>query len=70
MRKSYKSGEIINFGKHKGDTIDHVCQFDPTYVDWMYQAGICDEETVADRDEGNFKHKKLSRGDATVWTWN
>ena len=30
----YKLETIINFGKHKDETIKAVCDDNPTYIDW------------------------------------
>ena len=30
--------EIFNFGKHKGETLEHIFQTEPAYYDWMMKA--------------------------------
>lgn len=64
---SYKSGDVITFGKHKGKTFDSVCQFDSIYIDWMRWQKLCDVETVNRRDRGEYKKKKLPKGYAIVF---
>lgn len=65
--KSYKSGDRITFGKHKGQTFDHVCQFDPSYVEWMRDNQICDTDSLTRMHRGEYKHKKLPQGYAIVF---
>ena len=60
----------ITFGKHKGLTIDRVANVDPTYIDWMKKAGICNIETVHRKDRGELLNDKLQTGSFSVWTWD
>lgn len=62
--------DIITFGKHKGLTIDRVCHVDPDYVYWMKDVGLCDQETVNKMNRSELNNDKLTRGKATVFTWN
>jgi hypothetical protein len=53
-------------GKYLGQTLAHIAQFDPSYLDWMYANGLCSAEIIDKRDRGEFKQKKLSIGYAIV----
>lgn len=57
----------LTFGKHKGLTIDRVAQVDPSYINWMYDSGICDIETIHRRDRGELRNDDLRRGSAKVF---
>lgn len=65
--KSYKSGERLTFGKHRGRTIDEVAQFDPSYVEWMEANKICDTDTLTRMHRGEYKKRKLPVGYAIVF---
>lgn len=58
----------MGFGKYAQETIAHVAQFDPTYLDWAVAAGALDKEVITARDRGEYEHKILSNGSVTVWT--
>lgn len=58
----------MNFGKYHDQTIAHVAQFDPTYLDWAVGNGILDKEVITARDRGEYEKKVLPNGSATVWT--
>jgi hypothetical protein len=66
--KSYKSKDKLTFGKYKGSTIDWVAQSDPSYINWMYNNGLCDKKTLDRRDRGVYKCRKLKPGYAVVWS--
>ena len=68
--RTYNSMDKLTFGKHKGLSIDRVAQLDPSYIDWMETAGICDLETIHRKDRGELRNDDLHRGSATVWTWD
>lgn len=34
MMKEWGLDDVLNFGKHRGRTIEHVCRTDPTYLEW------------------------------------
>jgi hypothetical protein len=46
---------MVTFGKHKGKTIIHVCQLDPSYALWAYNKGLIvltpDELRIAKRND-------------------
>lgn len=52
--KSYKSMDRLDFGKHKGLTIDRVVQIDPAYIRWMYKNNLCDFDTMSRWRNGEF----------------
>lgn len=60
----------MKFGKYKGQTIAHVAQFDPDYLDWSVSNGLLDHWVITARDRGEYEHKELKNGSATVFTWN
>jgi len=57
----------LTFGKHRGLTLAHVAQFDPTYLDWMQANNLCGPEVIRARDRGDYPKKKLPIGYAVVW---
>jgi len=63
----YKSGDRLPFGKHKGETIDSVAQFDPTYIQWMYDNKICTIDTLHRYHRAEYKKKKFSASYARVF---
>lgn len=65
-----KSGEIVTFGKYKGKTIDHVCQFDHSYLEFMFNNGMISKEVIDMRDRSEYEKVKLSNGHATVWEFS
>lgn len=65
--KSYKSGDKIAFGKHKGLTIDRVSQLDPSYMWWLYKSRIIDEKTITRHNRGELNKNPLPKGKAQVW---
>lgn len=60
----------MGFGKYGDQTIAHVAQFDPTYLDWAVCNGILEKWVITARDRGEYERKILPRGEATVWTWD
>lgn len=67
--KSIKSGDKIDFGKYTGKTFDHVCQFDPEYLQWMWESRICDDATYNRYGRGEFIRKEFANSEATVFIW-
>lgn len=58
----------MGFGKYSSETIAHVAQPNPSYLDWAVGNGILDKEVITARDRGEYEHKNLSNGSAIVWT--
>lgn len=65
--KDYLSQDKITFGKYKGKTIDYVVQFDPEYIDWMNNTGLCSKNTVDKKNRGEYKKIKIKNGYSWVW---
>ncbi len=66
--RTYKSMDRIDFGKHKGLTIDRVANVDGSYIQWMKDSGIIDSDTLTRYHQGEFRNDPLQRGYAIVWT--
>lgn len=32
--------DTLDFGKHRGQTVEHVCRSNPAYIHWMHGAGF------------------------------
>ena len=47
----------MRFGKYKGQTIAHVAQFDPDYLDWSVGNGLLDKWIITARDRGEYEHR-------------
>jgi hypothetical protein len=60
----------MGFGKYGKETIAHVAQFDPTYLDWAVSNGLLDHWVITARDRGEYEKKELKSGLATVFTWD
>ena len=60
----------VNFGKHKGETLAHIAQFDPSYLSWMRDNGLCGDDVINARDRGEYKRKEMPPGYAVVFTWD
>lgn len=55
------------FGKHAGETLAQIAQFDTTYLDWLVGEGLCDRRILDRRDRGEYKKVKLKDGYAIVF---
>lgn len=68
--KSFKAGDRITFGKHKGLTIGRVSDVDPGYIEWMKAERIIDSDTLTRHHRGELIRKgdRLQQGYAKVWT--
>lgn len=52
----------MGFGKYGDQTIAHVAQFDPTYLDWAVAAGALEKWVITARDRGEYEKKELKNG--------
>lgn len=39
IMKKYKPTDIINFGKHKGHSIEDIYKYEPTYIEYLIKYG-------------------------------